>query len=90
MRHSATKTCTMKRSIIEFGKRIFGKMVRPDQKFRADMICGMLASGSCLLTGIVDKLHVKTKKVNAVERLGRHLKEGGSQERAGMLPAFGA
>ena len=64
------------RSIIEFGKRIFGKMERPEQKFAADMTYGMLASGSCLLTSIVDELHEETKKVNAVERLARHLKEG--------------
>ena len=76
MKHSTTKTYTMKRSIIEFGKRIFGKMERPEQKFAADMTYGMLASGSCLLTSIVDELHEATKKVNAVERLGRHLKEG--------------
>lgn len=76
MKHSTTKTYTMKRSIIEFGKRIFGKMERPEQKFAADMTYGMLASGSCLLTSIVDELHEETKKVNAVERLARHLKEG--------------
>ena len=76
MKHSTTKTYTMKRSIIEFGKRIFGKTERPEQKFAAEMTYGMLASGSCLLTSIVDELHEETKKVNAVERLARHLKEG--------------
>jgi hypothetical protein len=40
------------------------------------MTYGMLAAKSCLLTSIVDQLHERTKKVNAVERLGRHLCEG--------------
>lgn len=40
------------------------------------MTCGILASGICLLTSIADALHEKAKKVNTVERLGNHLKEG--------------
>ena len=36
----------------------------------------MLTAESCLLTSIVDQLHERTKKVNAFERLGRHLCEG--------------
>ena len=35
-----------------------------------------LASGSCLLTDVVDQLHENTKKVNSVERLTRHLNKG--------------
>ena len=42
----------------------------------ADMTYGMLASGSCLLTDVVDQLHENTKKVNSVERLTRHLNKG--------------
>ena len=76
MKHSTTKTYTMKRSVIEFGKRIFKGQSRSEQKFGTDMTYGMLASKSCLLTSIVDQLHERTKKVNAVERLGRHLSEG--------------
>ena len=40
------------------------------------MTYGMLASGSCLLTDIVDQLHEPSKKVNSVERLTRHLNKG--------------
>ena len=40
------------------------------------MTYGMLASGSCLLTDIVDQLHEDSKKVNSVERLTRHLNNG--------------
>ena len=49
---------------------------KPYRKFSADMIYGILASGSCLLTDIVDQLHEKSKKVNSVERLTRHLNKG--------------
>lgn len=40
------------------------------------MTYGMLASGSCLLTDIVDQLHEDSKKVNSVERLTRYLNKG--------------
>ena len=76
MKYSTTKTYTLKRSVIEFGKRILKGLTRPNQKFGTDMTYGMLAAKSCLLTSIVDQLHERTKKVNAVERLGRHLCEG--------------
>lgn len=76
MSNYTTRTYTMKRSIIEFGKRIFGSRDRAEQKFSADMTYGMLASGSCLLTSIADSLHENAKKVNTVERLGNHLKNG--------------
>lgn len=76
MSNYTTRTYTMKRSIIDFGKRFFGSRDRAEQKFSADMTYGILASGSCLLTSIADALHEKAKKVNTVERLGNHLKEG--------------
>ena len=40
------------------------------------MTYGILASQSCLLTDIADYLHEPVKKVNVVERLGRHLEKG--------------
>ena len=40
------------------------------------MTYGMLASGSCLLTDVVDQLHETSRKVNSVERLTRHLNKG--------------
>lgn len=44
------------------------------------MTYGILASESCLLTDIVDQLHEPIKKVNAVERLTRHLNKGVSKD----------
>ena len=73
----------MKRDILSFSKFISNRSHRPDKKFSADMVYGILASGSChltdivdQLTDIVDQLHEKTKKVNAVERLTKHLNKG--------------
>ncbi len=40
------------------------------------MTYGILASGSCILTDVVDQLHEDSKKVNSVERLTRHLNNG--------------
>jgi hypothetical protein len=64
----------MKREILTFSNKISKKLSKPpERKFAADMIYGILASGSYLLTDVVDKLHEKSKKVNSVERLTRHL-----------------
>ncbi len=49
---------------------------KPDRKFTADMTYGMLASGRCLLTDIVDQLHETSKKANSVEHLTSHLNKG--------------
>lgn len=69
-------TYQMKREILIFSKKISRHLSKPDRKFTADMTYGMLASGSCLLTDIVDQLHEDSKKVNSVERLTRHLSKG--------------
>lgn len=68
-----TNTYTMKREIINFSNKISSSSSRPNQKFSADMIYGILASNSCLLTDIADKLHEPIKKINTVERLSRNL-----------------
>ena len=76
MSYSTTNTYQMKRDILTFSKIISSKSHKPDRKFAADMIYGILASGSCHLTDMVDQLHEDTKKVNAVERLTKHLNKG--------------
>lgn len=68
-----TNTYTMKREIVNFSNKVSNLSSRPNQKFSADMIYGILASNSCLLTDIADKLHEPIKKVNTVERLSRNL-----------------
>ena len=76
MLNSTTNTYTLKREILSFSNKISRKLSKPYRKFTADMTYGMLASGSCLLTDVVDQLHEDTKKVNSVERLTRHLNKG--------------
>lgn len=71
-----SNTYTLKREILSFSNKISRKLSKPDKKFTADMTYGMLASGSCILTDVVDQLHEDSKKVNSVERLTRHLNKG--------------
>lgn len=76
MTYSTSNTYTLKREILTFSNKISRHLSKPDRKFSADMTYGMIASGSCLLTDIVDQLHEDSKKVNSVERLTRHLNNG--------------
>ena len=75
-----SNTYQMKREILTFSNKISKHLSKPDKKFSADMIYGMLASKSCMLTDIVEQLHENTKKINSVERLSRHLEKGISQK----------
>ena len=76
MLNSTSNTYTLKREILNFTNKISKKLSKPDRKFTADITYGMLASGSCLLTDVVDQLHETSGKVNSVERLTRHLNKG--------------
>ena len=76
MNNSTTNTYALKRDVLSFSKIISNGLARPDRKFAADMAYGILASGSCLLTDVVDQLHEKSKKINSVDRLSRHLAQG--------------
>ena len=71
-----SNTYQMKREILSFSNKISRNLPKPDRKFTADMNYGILASGSCLLTDIVDQLHEPSRKINIVDRLSRHLAEG--------------
>ena len=79
MVNCTSNTYQMKREILNFSKNISAPLSKPDTKFVADITYGMLASGSCILTDIVDQLHEPAKKVNSVERLTRHLDRGISE-----------
>ena len=69
----------MKREIIRFSEKISASLVRPERKFLADMLYGMLASRSCLLSEIAHALQEDTRKINTVDRLSRHLARGTPQ-----------
>ena len=80
MANFTSNTYTLKREILSFSNKLSRTLSKPDKKFTADMTYGILASESCLLTDIVDQLHEPIKKVNAVERLTRHLNKGVSKD----------
>ena len=71
-----SNTYQMKREILSFSNKISKNLPKPEKKFMADMNYGILASGSCLLTDIVDQLHEPSRKINIVDRLSRHLERG--------------
>lgn len=71
-----SNTYQMKREILSFSNKISRNLPKSERKFIADMNYGILASGSCLLTDIVDQLHEPSKKINVVDRLSRHLAKG--------------
>ena len=80
MSHYTTDTYKMKREIIHFSKKISHGLSTPDRKFTADMVYGIVASQSCLLTKISQRLQEKTKKAYTVDRLSDHLAKGHSEE----------
>ena len=73
MANFTSDTYTLKRKILTFVNHFSKKLSKPDRKFFADITYGMLAAHSCILTDVADQLHEKSKKVNVVERLARHL-----------------
>jgi len=76
MAYFTSNTYLMKQEILTFSNRFSRKLPKPERKFIAEMNYGILASGSCLLTDIVDQLHETSKKVNIVDRLSHHLAKG--------------
>jgi len=64
----------LKRGIINFSKKVSKNVAKPKQKFTADMIYGIIASGSSKLTDIGKQLKERTSLKKVSERLGRHLK----------------
>lgn len=76
MTNFTSNTYQLKRKIVTFSNKISKHLSKPERKFTADISYGMLASGSCLLTDVVDQLHESSKKINIVDRLSRHLETG--------------
>ena len=75
-----SNTYQMKREILSFSNKISKNLPKPEKKFMADMNYGILASGSCLLTDIVDQLHEPSRKINIVDHLSKHLTKGTSKD----------
>lgn len=75
-----SNTYQMKREILSFSNKISKNLPKPEKKFMAGMNYGILASGRCLLTDIVDQLHEPSRKINIVDRLSKHLAKGTSED----------
>ena len=82
MTYFTSNTYILKRKILTFTNKISKHLSKPERKFTADITYGILASGSCLLTDVVDQLHEDSKKINIVDRLSRHLDKGTPAEAA--------
>ena len=76
MANFTSNTYQLKRKILTFVSKISKRLPKPEKKFAADITYGMLASGSCLLTDVADRLHEPARKINVVDRLSRHLEKG--------------
>jgi len=76
MNYNTTNTYALKREILTFSRHLSSELSRPNQKFVSDMVYGILASRSCLLTDIADQLLETGKKINTVDRLSNHLMSG--------------
>ena len=76
MGYSTTDTYTMKREIINYTKKISSSLSAAERKFHADITYGIVASQSCLLTQISQRLQENTKKRYTVDRLSDHLAKG--------------
>jgi len=75
VRHSTTDTYQLKREILAFAHHLSAGTPKDWQKFTADMLFGMLASSSCILSRFADALKEPIRKQNTVERLSRKLTE---------------
>ena len=76
MNNFTTETYTAKREILTYADKLSAGLSRPDKKFVSDMVYGMFASGSVLLSDISDVLKEDINKGNTVDRLSKHLKKG--------------
>ena len=69
MAYSITDAYKMKREILNFFKNFSTRLSSPDVKFTADMAYGIVASKSCLLTQISQRLQENTKKRSFQDRV---------------------
>lgn len=77
-----TTNSNLKRGICNYSKKISKGLNRPEMKFLCDMIYGMLASGSSMLSEIARNLNEKIPLIKTVNRLSRNLRELSDNERS--------
>ena len=76
MNNFTTETYTAKREILTYTDNLSKGLRRPDKKFVSDMIYGMLAAQSVILSDIAGALKEGIDKGNTIERLSKHLGRG--------------
>ena len=75
MTNYTTLNSNLKRGILRFSEKSSKKFTRPVMKFICDMIYGILASKSCLLSEIGRNLNEKISLRKTVTRLSRNLND---------------
>lgn len=75
MTNYTTLNSNLKRGILNFSEKISKKFSRPVMKFICNMIFGILASKSCLLSEIGRNLHESISLRKTVTRLSRNLND---------------
>ena len=75
MRYFTTDTYETKQKILNFVKKLSVRLGQVETKFIADMIYGLLTSGSVLICDIAEALQEEIKKINTEERLCRNLEK---------------
>lgn len=71
----STLNSNLKRGILKFSEKISKKFSRPIMKFVCNMVYGILASKSCLLSEISRSLNEKIPLYKTVTRLSRNLND---------------
>ena len=75
MSNSTTNTYQMKREILNYSKKLSQDSPRDKQKACADMIYGLLAAKSCVLSEIAHELHQSAKRIQSTGYPGNFPKE---------------
>jgi hypothetical protein len=73
MNHFTMETYNAKREILTFANHLSKGCFKLNTKFAADMLYGMIASGSVILSDMADALKEDTGKRHTVKRLSRRL-----------------
>lgn len=73
MSNYTTLGSNLKRGILNYSKKISNSLTRPKMKFVVEMLYGILASGSCLLSEISRKLNEDIPLIKTINRLSRNL-----------------
>ena len=77
-----TTNSNLTRGICNFSKKISKGLKRPKMKFVSDMLYGILASGSSLITEIARNLNENIPLIKTVNRLCRNLQDFSDEEKS--------